>query len=305
MTKIDDDQRPVTPPGPRAHPGAHRGSGDVLGPPCNPSRASPLPARWRRPRTSTVVVVAILLALAANGIRRLDIEPSRLLQSPSRTWDFITSGFPPNLERGPQLAESMLETLEIALIGTGIGVLVSVPVSLLAARNISHPAIAVTTRFVLSTLRAVPDLVWAMIFVISVGLGPMAGILAITVDIIGFAGRFFAERIEEVDRGPIDAIRSTGARATAVVANAVLPASLASCTGTSLYCLEKSVRGAVVLGLVGAGGIGVELNVAFQMRQFDTAFTIIIMILVVVLLAERLSAMVRRRMLGDDQLLWA
>lgn len=258
------------------------------------------PERFKRPRWSTIVVSLVLAALVLNGLRRLDLDFARLSLAPMRTWDFITRGFPPNLDRAPQLGEAMLETLEMALIGTILGVLISVPISLLAARNTSpHPAISGAMRFMLSAFRAIPDLVWAMIFVVSVGLGPLAGILAIAIDVLGFAGRFFAERVEEVERGPIDAVRSTGARGFAVIATAVLPVAFPSFSGTSLYCLEKSVRGAVVLGLVGAGGIGVELNVAFQLRQFDTAFTIIIMILLVVILAERLSSEVRKRMIGD------
>lgn len=134
------------------------------------------------------------------------------------------------------------------------------------------------------------------------GLGPLAGILALTVDVRGFAGRFFAERIEEVERGPIDALRSTGASGVSIVVSAVLPASFASFTATGLYTLEKSIRGATILGMVGAGGIGMELTPAFTLRQFDTALTIIIMILVVVFLAEQLSSLVRRKMLGADQL---
>ncbi|MFC0581825.1 phosphonate ABC transporter, permease protein PhnE [Micrococcoides hystricis] len=258
------------------------------------------PQRFKRPRASTIVVLLLIGLLTLNGLLRLDLDFERISLAPERSWNFITRGFPPNLERAPQLGEAILETLEMALIGTMLGVLLSVPVSLLAARNTSpHPAISATLRLVLSAFRSIPDLVWAMIFVVSVGLGPLAGILAIAVDVLGFAGRFFAERVEEVERGPIDAIRSTGARGVPVVATAILPVVFPSFSGTSLYCLEKSVRGAVVLGLVGAGGIGVELNVAFQLRQFDTAFTIIIMILVVVLLAERLSSEVRKRMLAD------
>lgn len=261
------------------------------------------PARWRRPRISSVLVTLLLIGLAVNGALRLGLDPDRILRAPERTWRFLSGGWPPNTERTPQLAEAMLETLEIALIGTIIGVIVSIPVSLLAAKNTSpHVAISGFVRLILSAMRAIPDLVWALVFVIAVGLGPLAGILAIMVDVIGFAGRFFAERVEEIERGPIDALRSTGARGMAVVSTAVLPVSFPSFAGTSLYCLEKSVRGAVVLGLVGAGGIGVELNVAFQLRNFDTALTIIIMILIVVLLVERLSMMLRKRMLGDDQL---
>lgn len=197
----------------------------------------------------------------------------------------------------------MLETLEMAIIGTGLGVALSVPAAILAAQNTTpYAPIGVAMRFILTVLRSIPELVWALIFVMAVGLGPLAGILALTVDVLGFAGRFFAERIEEVERGPIDALRSTGASGITVVATAVLPASFASFTATGLYTLEKSIRGATILGMVGAGGIGMELTPAFTLRQFDTALTIIIMILVVVFLAEQLSSLVRRKMLGADQL---
>ncbi|MGJ9406427.1 phosphonate ABC transporter, permease protein PhnE [Nesterenkonia aurantiaca] len=261
------------------------------------------PPRSKPPRWSTSVIVVLLLGLAVNGLIRMDISIERLFRAPENVWRFLSGAFPPDAQRFPNFAEAMLETIEIALIGTIIGVVLSVPAALLAAQNTTPwKPLAHAVRFVLTSLRAIPDLVWALIFVMAVGLGPLAGILAIAVDVIGFAGRFFAERIEEVERGPIDALRSTGANEISIVVGAVLPASFASFTATSLYCLEKSIRGATVLGMVGAGGIGGELTTAFSLRQFDTAFAIILMILVVVLLAEQLSAMVRRRMLGADQL---
>ncbi|GAA4920394.1 phosphonate ABC transporter, permease protein PhnE [Nesterenkonia rhizosphaerae] len=278
------------------------GSGSI---PADGAAAVPSPpSRWRAPRWSSMVILAVLLGLAVNGLWRMDISMQRLLRAPENLWQFATGAFPPNLDRGSNLAWAMLETLEIAIIGTVIGVVLSVPVALLAAQNTTpFLPVAWAMRFVLTTLRSVPDLVWALIFVMAVGLGPLAGILAIAVDVIGFAGRFFAERIEEVERGPLDAVRSTGANAISVVVTAILPASFASFTATSLYCLEKSIRGATILGMVGAGGIGMELTPAFTLRQWDTAMTIIIMILIVVVLAEQLSSMVRRRMLGADQLM--
>ncbi|MGO1182744.1 MAG: phosphonate ABC transporter, permease protein PhnE [Micrococcaceae bacterium] len=268
-----------------------------------PGAVEAAPPRWRRPRWSSLLIGLILLGLAVNGIRRMDVTWARIAQGPENIWGFVTGAIPPNIERFPNLAEAMLETLEIAIIGTGIGVVLSIPAALLAAQNTTPlPGLGFAVRFVLTVLRSVPDLVWALIFVMAVGLGPLAGILAIAVDVLGFAGRFFAERIEEVERGPIDALRSTGAGGIAVVVAAVLPASFASFTATSLYCVEKSIRGATILGMVGAGGIGMELTPAFNLRQFDTAFTIILMILVVVFLAEQLSSLVRRKMLGADQL---
>lgn len=264
------------------------------------------PPRFSRPRWSTVAILVVLLAFAGNGLYRMDISLDRVMQGPSNLWDFVTGAFPPNVDRAPAWGLAMLETLEIAIIGTVIGVVLSVPAALLAATNTSPwPPVSYAVRFVLTTLRAIPDLIWALIFVMAVGLGPFAGILAIAVDVLGFAGRFFSERIEEVERGPIDALRSSGAGPVAVVVGAVLPASFASFTATSLYCVEKSIRGATVLGMVGAGGIGGELTTAFTVRQFDTAFAIILMILIVVLAAEQLSGAVRRRMLGADQLVRA
>lgn len=261
------------------------------------------PSRLRPPRWSTVTIVVVLLAFAGNGLVRMEISPDRLFRGPENLWNFFQDAIPPATDRAPALASAMVETIEMAIVGTIIGIVLSVPAALLAAANTSPwPPVAAAMRFVLTTLRAIPDLVWALIFVMAVGIGPLAGILAIAVDVIGFAGRFFAERIEEVERGPIDALRSTGAGPMAVMAGAVLPASFASFTATSLYCLEKAIRGATVLGMVGAGGIGGELSTAFTVRAFDTALTIILMILVVVLLAERLSSIVRRRMLGADQL---
>ena len=261
------------------------------------------PARLRPPRWSTIAIVAVLAVLAGNGLYRMQFSMERLLRGPENLWNFFHDAIPPATDRVPALASAMLETIEMAIIGTVIGIVLSVPVALLAAANTSPwPPVAVAVRFVLTTLRAIPDLVWALIFVMAVGIGPLAGILAIAVDVLGFAGRFFAERIEEVERGPIDALRSTGANAMAVMSGAVLPASFASFTATSLYCLEKAIRGATVLGMVGAGGIGGELTTAFTVRAFDTALMIILMILVVGVAAERLSSTVRRRMLGADQL---
>jgi phosphonate transport system permease protein len=258
-----------------------------------------MPPRWRRPSPIGVGVSVIVAALVIHGFVGTGIDPSRLLQAPSRTWDFLSKAFPPALDRAPNLGMAMLETLEIALIGTILGITLSLPAALLAADNTApHRVVAVLMRSALTTMRSIPDLVWALIFVVSVGLGPLAGILTITIDVLAFAGRFFAERIEEIEPGPVEALRSTGAGRLAVIFGAIVPTAFPSLTGTSMYSLEKSVRGAVVLGLVGAGGIGVELNVAFQLRQFDTALTIIILILVVVLLVERLSSHVRTRLIS-------
>ncbi|MCH8538811.1 MAG: ABC transporter permease subunit, partial [Alkalimonas sp.] len=147
------------------------------------------------------------------------------------------------------------------------------------------------------TLRTVPDLIWALIFVVAVGLGPLAGILAIVMDTIGFCARFFSERIEEIRPGPSEALTSTGAGRMSVIFGAIMPESMASLTATSLYSVEKAIRSAVVLGLVGAGGIGVELSTAMRMFRFDQALTIILVILVVVITCEQISSAIRKRII--------
>ncbi|MFP4697734.1 MAG: PhnE/PtxC family ABC transporter permease, partial [Eubacteriales bacterium] len=141
------------------------------------------------------------------------------------------------------------------------------------------------------------DLIWALIFVILVGLGPLAGILTILVDTIALCGRFFAERIEELDQGPIQVLKSTGASRLGVISGGVILPAFPSFVGTSLYAFEKAIRGAVVLGLVGAGGIGIELKTSMTLMRYDEALTIIMMILIVVFAVEHISTGIRKKYL--------
>jgi phosphonate transport system permease protein len=198
----------------------------------------------------------------------------------------------------PEILSSLLTTFEMALLGTIIGVILSVPIAVAAARNTTpHRIVYILARGFISLFRTVPDLVWGLIFVVAVGLGPQAGVLAIAVDVMGFCGRFFAESIEEVDSSLTDSLRATGASETAVLGGAVLPSCLPSFVATTLFALESSTRSSVVLGLVGAGGIGIELSVSMQLLRYDEALTIILAIFVVVLAVERVSSAIRRRLI--------
>ena len=152
-------------------------------------------------------------------------------------------------------------------------------------------------RGLFALFRTVPDLVWALIFVIVVGLGPFAGTLAIAVDTAGFAGRFFAEAMEDADKGPAEALRAQGVRRSDVIFCCVIPAAMPSFITTALFALEKSVRSSVILGLVGAGGVGLELKVAMDMFDYPTAATIILMIFVLVLAVEQVGSFARKRII--------
>jgi phosphonate transport system permease protein len=257
-----------------------------------------MPPRFRQPSAFAWIVWVVFLAFFLHGLAISGLGPGRLMGGFERLAEFLAQAIPPDPGRIAAVGRATLTTLEMAVVGTAFGALLSLPLALLAARNTSpHPVFYGTTRALVAFLRAVPDLVWGLIFVVAVGLGPGPGILAITVDVMGFCGRFFAERIEEIDPGPAEALKAAGATRTGVIFGAILPASLASFVASTLFSLESAVRSAVVLGLVGAGGIGVELATSMQLLRYDEALMAILAIFAVVVAVERVSAAVRGRML--------
>lgn len=259
---------------------------------------SQLPPRFRAPSALTWVVVVGFAAFFIQGVIASDISFDRLMRGANNLVRFVGQAVPPDFTRMPNIADAMLETMNIAIVGVTFGCLFSIPLAILAARN-TAPTMLVRTiaRFVISVARTIPDLIWALIFVVTVGLGPLAGILAIIMDTIGFAARFYSERFEEVQKGPAEALTATGAGRLSVIFGAILPESFASITATSLFSVEKALRSAVTLGLVGAGGIGVELSTAMRLFRYDQAAAIILVILVVVIGFEQLSSMIRKRII--------
>lgn len=236
---------------------------------------------------SSLVVTAPNLGALGRGVSRL-FAPSGLLMQM----------FPPDFSRIGTILLKLLETLQMAVAGAALGLIFAVPFAILATDRLSpHPLVRHAARAIIALFRTVPDLVWAIIFIIVVGLGPAAGVMAIMVDKIGFAGRFFAEAMEETDPGPQDALRAIGAGRLGIILSAVFPACMPSFTATSLFALEKSVRGSAALGLVGAGGIGVDLKVAFDLFNYDEALAIILMMLALVIAVEQGSGWIRRKLI--------
>jgi phosphonate transport system permease protein len=261
--------------------------------------ASLPPQRLRRPGAFSYVLLVAAGTLVVHGWSagaKLDL--AGLPEGISRLGEFLVLAVPPDLARLGPILTALLVTFEMALLGTIIGVTLSVPLAVAAARNTApHPVLYIAARGLISVFRTIPDLIWGIIFVVAVGLGPEAGVLAIAADVMGFCGRFFAESIEEIDGGVIDGLRATGASRSAVVVGAVLPSTMPSFVATSMFALESSTRSSVVLGLVGAGGIGIELTVSMQLLRYDEALTIIIAVFFVVIAVERLSSAIRRRLL--------
>ncbi|TVQ17027.1 MAG: phosphonate ABC transporter, permease protein PhnE [Leptolyngbya sp. DLM2.Bin15] len=240
----------------------------------------------------------IILGLFLHGVYIAQLTPERLLSGMGRLGGFLSQAIPPDLTRASNFFWAILVTFEMALVGTVIGVLLSLPVALLASDNTSpNRLVRNITRNTVAAVRTIPDLVWALIFVVAIGLGPAAGILTIAVDNLGFCGRFFSERIEELEPGPVEALSSTGASQLGIILGAIFPCAFPSFVATSLYAVEKSIRSAVVLGLVGAGGIGVELSTSMRLFRYDQALTIIVMIWLVVTASEQVSTQIRRRVI--------
>jgi len=261
-------------------------------------RSAAAPGRFVRPSLPSFLAMVAVGAFVIVSFEGVDASLSKAIDGIPAMGRMIGRMFPPDLSRIEAVSFALLETFQMAVVGTTLGVAISIPLAILASRRHS-PATPVylAVRALISFFRTVPDLVWALIFVVAVGLGPFAGTLAIMIDTIGFCGRFFAEAMEEVEEGPQEALGGLGANRLAVVFCAVMPAALPSLVATSLFSLEKATRSSVVLGLVGAGGIGIELKVAMEMFSYGQAATIILAVFLLVLAVEQGSAWLRRRIL--------
>jgi phosphonate transport system permease protein len=192
----------------------------------------------------------------------------------------------------------MVETLEIAAWGTIVAVIVAAPLAVLGARGYSpHPLVYAAARGLSSLLRAIPDLISALFLVLAFGFGPIAGVLALGLHTAGFLGKFFAEDIENAPRGPQDALRATGAGQLKILRWAVLPQVGPSYLGYLQYILERNIRTATVIGVVGAGGIGQELKGRFEMFDFHHVGTMLLVIFLTVVALEILTARMRARLI--------
>ena len=257
-----------------------------------------MPARLERPRILTFVLLIAAAAFVLSSFANSGVSLEKLIRGLPALGRLGSQMFPPSTERLEAVFWSLLQTFQMAVAGTILGLALSLPLAILAAPSLSpHPFFVWIVRGLVALFRTVPDLVWAIVFVIAVGLGPAAGVLALMVDTTGFAARFFAEAMEETDKGPREALSALGANRSGIIFSSVIPQALPSMINTSLFSLEKATRGSVVLGLVGAGGIGIELKVSLELFEYDQAATIIIAIFLLVLAVERASTWVRSRVL--------
>jgi phosphonate transport system permease protein len=197
----------------------------------------------------------------------------------------------------PEIAFAIIETIQMAIVGTSLAVLASLPFGLLAARNTSpHRLVYQTTRLVLNMIRAVPEIIIALMFVAAVGLGPFSGVLALSVGAIGYMGKLFAEAIEAIDPQQVLAVSATGASRPQVFVYGVVPQALPLIASYSLLVFESNIRSATILGIVGAGGVGFVLTKYMALFQYHYLMGAIVMLVIVVTCIDRMSDAIRRRL---------
>jgi phosphonate transport system permease protein len=248
-------------------------------------------------RRLVVVLVALIAAgVIAQAFYVVQARPEDLITGAHGMADLLSRAMPPAWSEIGDILWPSLETIDLAIFGTLFGVLMALPLAVLAASNVT-PArpLYYLARGVIALTRAVPDLVWALLFVTAVGLGPFPGALALSVHSIGMLGRLFSEVIEDMDFGPVEALTLTGASRLQVFAHAVVPGVLPSLLGISLYRFDENLRSSLVLGFVGAGGLGFQLLTAMNLFQYQTVSLLLVATFLLVMAAERGSALLRRQ----------
>lgn len=243
------------------------------------------------PRIATGLAFLGVLWWAATGAQ---VSFSELAKGLPWIGDILSRMLPPNWSFINKLVRPAFETVQIALWGTLLAVIMAVPVCFFAARNLTpNMVVYQLTRQVFNVTRGINEIILALVFVAAVGLGPFPGVLALAVHGAGMLGKFFSESIEEIDQGPIEALRATGAGPIQTVIFGVLPQVVTAWIAVVLYRFETNLRQATVLGMVGAGGIGFELVGSMKLFQYQDTATCIVVIIAMVMAADYISTRLR------------
>ncbi|MFH1593044.1 MAG: phosphonate ABC transporter, permease protein PhnE [Candidatus Woesearchaeota archaeon] len=237
------------------------------------------------------------------AIRGTDTSPVNFVKGVPFMIDFIKRMFPPDISNLGRFLMKAVETLQMAIVGSSLGALIALPLSFLAARNIMpNRFVYQTIRTLFDALRGINEIVWGLIFVSMVGLGPFPGVLALAAHVTGALGRYFSEAIETIDPEATMAILSTGANKIQVIVRGIIPQVKPHFINYSLYYLENNFRAATVLGLVGAGGIGMELLTSMRLFRNREVLTILIIMVAMVTIIDRFSAYMRKRIVKGGTL---
>ena len=259
------------------------------------------PRRWRpppliaNPRLRWLLGLGAALYLAA-AIGTLEVNWLRVYEGLDRGLAFVVAFTEPDFAtRWRDISDGLIESLNMTVTSTAIGILISIPIGLGAARNLAPLPIYLLCRAIIAVSRSFQEIIIAILLVAMFGFGPFAGMLTLSFATIGFLAKLLAEDIEDIERDQAEAVRATGAGWLQWLNYGIQPQVMPRLIGLSLYRLDINFRESAVVGIVGAGGIGATLNTAFDRYEFDTAAAILIIIIGIVMVAEYSSGLIRAR----------
>ncbi|MCK5388480.1 MAG: phosphonate ABC transporter, permease protein PhnE [Candidatus Izimaplasma sp.] len=245
--------------------------------------------------TPVIILILIGFSIVAGIITRVDF--GMFFRNIDNFFDILIRMYPPNFPYLAKVWKPMVDTIQMSLLGSFVGSVLALPVALFASSNIiKNKYIIVSIRFLLSILRTLPVLVYALMLTLIFGFGPFAGTVAISIFTFAIVSKMLYEKIETIDMGAFIAVESTGANKVNTFTTAVLPQIMPNYLSISLYSFEINIRYAAILGYVGAGGIGLLLNDRMSWRQYNDVIVVLLALLAVVISIESLSRYIRRRL---------
>ena len=254
-------------------------------------------AAAERPGFIRYIAWAVVLGVLAWAWQGAEIRPLDLLRDSGNMGQFARDFFPPDFRDWRLYAHEMVVTVHIAIWGTLFAVVAAIPAGLLSAANVAPVWIHQPVRRLMDACRAINEMVFAMLFIVAVGLGPFAGVLALAVHTTGILAKLFSEAVEAIDPRPVEGIRATGAHRLVEVVYGVIPQVLPLWLSFILYRFESNVRSASVVGMVGAGGIGVVLYEVIRSFEYAQTCAVLVILVVTVTLIDLASAWMRRRLI--------
>ncbi|WP_166241423.1 phosphonate ABC transporter, permease protein PhnE [Paenibacillus turpanensis] len=261
--------------------------------PSNPNKGLQPPSQLK-----TQLTFVLILLLLVGSAYQTDASFGKLITGTGEMMELLADMFPPDWAYIDTIWEAMLQTIQMAVIGTTVGGLLAIPVAFTAAHNVfGSKLLHNASRVILNLIRTIPELLFAAVFVAIFGIGPFAGVLAISFFSFGLIAKLFYESIEAIDPGPLEAMTAVGANKMQWIHFGIVPQVVAQYVAYFLYTFEVNVRGAAILGIVGAGGIGLFLDRSLNQLRYDRAATIIILTLVIVLIIDYVSTKIREKLL--------
>jgi len=247
--------------------------------------------RWCGIQAGLVLLVILLCAWLTD---LLDVQ--RMSEGIPAIGTLLTEMFPPDFTEVESWVRPMVDTIAMSIAGTALSIVLSLPLGVLAARNTSpNPTTYRIARGILNIFRSVPELIMGIVFVAAVGFGALPGVLALGLHSIGMVGKFFSEAIEHSHEAPVEAARAAGGNKIQIITHGILPQVIPQFADVAMYRWEYNFRASTVMGMVGAGGIGLELIASLRLMQYKECFAILLTILVMVTIVDALSSKLRKR----------